>query len=142
MVYGLGGSKALTRNIEVPEADRRHFCLNDEDILTLTQYALTIEEHYSKKAGENRPMDIEWAKDGLSGELFIVQARPETVRSGKSLDVLETYYLDGHGPLLATGKSVGEKIGSGKARIIKHTSQLAQFVPGEVFPRKPARKEE
>ena len=133
MVYGLGGSKALTRNIEVPEADRRRFCLNDEDILTLTQYALTIEEHYSKKAGESRPMDIEWAKDGLSGELFIVQARPETVRSGKSLDVLETYYLDGHGPLLATGKSVGEKIGSGKARIIKHTSQLAQFVPGEVL---------
>jgi len=133
MIYGQGGSKALTRNIEVPEADRRRFCLTDDDVLKLAGYALTIEDHYSQKAGENRPMDIEWAKDGISGELFIVQARPETVQSTKALDVLETYYLDNKGPVLATGKSVGEKIGNGKARIIKDAAHLASFKPGEIL---------
>ncbi|MHC1745722.1 MAG: phosphoenolpyruvate synthase [Negativicutes bacterium] len=133
MIYGQGGSKTLTRNIEVPEADRRRFCLTDEDVLKLAGYALTIEDHYSQKAGENRPMDIEWAKDGISGELFIVQARPETVQSTKALDVLETYYLDKKGTLLASGKSVGEKIGNGKAHIVKDAALLASFKPGEVL---------
>jgi len=133
MIYGQGGSKTLTRNIEVPEADRRRFCLTDEDVLKLAGYALTIEDHYSQKAGENRPMDIEWAKDGISGELFIVQARPETVQSTKALDVLETYYLDNKGTLLASGKSVGEKIGNGKAHIVKDAAHLASFKPGEIL---------
>ncbi len=133
MIYGQGGSKALTRNIEVPEADRRRFCLTDDDILKLAGYALTIEDHYSQKAGEKHPMDIEWAKDGISGELFIVQARPETVQSTKALDILETYYLDNKGPILATGKSVGEKIGSGKAHIVKDAARLASFKPGEIL---------
>ncbi|HCP14955.1 MAG TPA: phosphoenolpyruvate synthase, partial [Peptococcaceae bacterium] len=81
MIYGQGGSKAITQNIEVPEADRRQFCLSDDDVLQLADYAIIIEDHYSQKAGKTRPMDIEWAKDGITGDLFIVQARPETVQS-------------------------------------------------------------
>jgi pyruvate, water dikinase len=133
MIYGRGGSKTLTRNVEVPEADRRRFCLNDDDILKLTGYAITIEDHYSKKAGKIRPMDIEWAKDGISGELFILQARPETVQSAKSADYLETWYLDGKGPVLAKGRSIGERIGNGAARVIKDVSQLSTFKPGEIL---------
>lgn len=133
MVYGQGGSKALTQNVEVPEADRKRFCLSDEDVLTLAGYAITIEDHYSKKAGKPRPMDIEWAKDGITGELFIVQARPETVQSMKSMDVLETYRLDQTAQVLAVGKSVGEKIGQGKARVIKDASHLPTFKPGEIL---------
>jgi pyruvate,water dikinase len=133
MIYGQGDSKTLTRNVEVPESDRRRFCLTDDDVLKLAGYAITIEDHYSKKADKNRPMDIEWAKDGISGELFILQARPETVQSAKSMDFLETYYLDSKGSILATGKSVGEKIGNGKARVIKDVAQLSSFKPGEIL---------
>ncbi|MBP1763813.1 MAG: phosphoenolpyruvate synthase [Firmicutes bacterium] len=133
MIYGQGGSKAMTRNVEVPDADRKRFCLTDDEVLKLTGYALIIEEHYSAKAGENRPMDIEWAKDGISGELFIVQARPETVQSVKQQDVLETYFLDKKGPVLAIGKSVGEKIGSGKVHVIKDAFHLSSFKPGEIL---------
>jgi pyruvate,water dikinase len=133
MIYGRGDSKVLTRNVEVPDADRRRFCITDDDVLTLAGYALTIEEHYSKKAGVTRPMDIEWAKDGNSGYLFIVQARPETVQSQKSMDVLSTYHLEKRGPILARGKSVGEKIASGKARVIPDVAHLSSFLPGEVL---------
>jgi pyruvate,water dikinase len=133
MIYGRGDSKVLTRNVEVPEADRRRFCITDDDVLTLAGYATTIEDHYSKKAGKTRPMDIEWAKGGRSGELFIVQARPETVQSQKSMDVLSTYHLEKRGPILASGKSVGEKIASGKARVIPDVAHLSSFLPGEVL---------
>jgi pyruvate,water dikinase len=133
MIYGHGDSKVLTRNIEVPKADRRRFCLADDDVLKLAGYAIAIEDHYSHKAGENRPMDIEWAQDGLSGELFIVQARPETVQSQKTVDVLETYHLDRKGPVLARGKSVGEKIASGKTRKIPDVAHLSSFKPGEIL---------
>ena len=133
MIYGRGGSKVLTRNIEVPRVERRQFCLTDDEVLKLAGYAIAIEEHYSKKAGENRPMDIEWAKDGLNGDLFIVQARPETIQSQKTVDVLETYHLDRKGPVLARGKSVGEKIANGKTRIISDVAHLGSFNPGEVL---------
>jgi pyruvate,water dikinase len=133
MIYGRGDSKVLTRNVEVPEADRRRFCIADDDVLTLAGYATTIEDHYSKKAGKTRPMDIEWAKDGRSGELFIVQARPETVQSQKSMEVLSTYHLEKRGPILARGKSVGEKIANGKARVIPDVAHLSSFLPGEVL---------
>jgi pyruvate,water dikinase len=133
MIYGRGDSKVLTRNVEVPEADRRRFCITDDDVLTLAGYALTIEEHYSKMAGVIRPMDVEWAKDGKSGELFIVQARPETVQSQKSMEVLITYHLDKRGPVLARGKSVGEKIANGTARVIPDVAHLSSFLPGEVL---------
>lgn len=133
MIYGRGDSKVLTQNIEVPEADRRRFCITDDDILKLAGYAITIEDHYSKKAGETRPMDIEWAKDGITGDLFIVQARPETVQSQKAMDVLETYHLDSKGLVLSKGKSVGEKIGEGKAHIIPDVAHLSYFKPGEIL---------
>ncbi|MCC6503705.1 MAG: phosphoenolpyruvate synthase [Deltaproteobacteria bacterium] len=133
MIYGLGGSKVLTRNIVVPDADRRRFCLTDDDILTLARYAIIIEDHYSRRAGESRPMDIEWAKDGMSGDLFIVQARPETVQSQKAMDVLETYRLESKGIELARGKSVGERIGAGIARVVSSVVHLSSFKPGEIL---------
>ncbi|VUT28022.1 MAG: putative phosphoenolpyruvate synthase [Candidatus Syntrophoarchaeum sp. GoM_oil] len=133
MIYGSGDSKVLTRNVEVPEADRRRFCLTDDDVLTLAGYAIIIEDHYSKKAGETRPMDIEWAKDGDTEDLFIVQARPETVQSQKAMDVLETHHLDKKGPVLVRGKSVGEKVANGKARIVPDVAHLPSFHPGEIL---------
>ncbi len=133
MIYGMGDSKVLTRNVEVSADDRQQFCILDDDVLTLAGYADTIEKHYSEKAGTARPMDIEWAKDGITGDLFIVQARPETVHSQGSLDILETYVLDEKGPVLAMGKSVGEKIAGGKARLIHDVSRLGEFKPGEIL---------
>jgi pyruvate,water dikinase len=133
MIYGRGDSKVLTRNVEVPEADRRRFCLTDDEVLTLAGYAMTIEDYYSEKFGETRPMDIEWAKDGKDGCLFIVQARPETVQSQRSMNVLETYRLDRKGPILARGRSVGEKIANGKARVIPDVAHLPSFRPEEIL---------
>jgi len=133
MIYGTGESKALTRNVEVPLVDRGHFSVSDDDLLTLTDYAMKIEEHYSEKLGKLMPMDIEWAKDGTSGELFIVQARPETVQSQRDTGVLEKYVLDGKGAVIAKGKSVGEKIASGKARVVLNIDDLHSVIPGEII---------
>lgn len=133
MIYGRGDSKVLTRNVEVPEADRLRFCIDDDEVLKLAEYAIAIEDHYSNKYKEPRPMDIEWAKDGITGELFIVQARPETVQSQKSKDVLETYVLEEKSNVLARGRSVGDKIASGKAHVITDISDLPSFKPGEIL---------
>ena len=133
MIYGRGDSKVLTRNIEVPEADRLRFCLSDEEVLKLSGYAIAIEDHYSEKYEESRPMDIEWAKDGITGELFIVQARPETVQSQRRKDILETYVLEKRSEILARGRSVGVKIASGKAHVIPDISDLPSFKPGEIL---------
>jgi len=133
MIYGKAGSNILTENIAVPEQESRRFCVSDEDVLKLAEQAMTIEEHYSKKAGQSRPMDIEWAKDGMSGELFIVQARPETVESQKTINTLEVYHLDAKGPVLSRGKSVGEKIACGTARKIDDVAHLSSFQPGEIL---------
>ena len=133
LIYGQGGAKEVTRRVDVPDADQRRFCISDNDILTLAGYALTIEDHYSAKAGKPVPMDIEWAKDGETGELFIVQARPETVQSQKTGDILETYHIDERGEVLAVGKSIGDKIATGKARVITDVGHLPEFKPGEVL---------
>lgn len=133
MIYGVGDSKIQTRNVDVPESDRRRYCINNEEILTLAKYAVTIEDYYSNKSGKPIPMDIEWAKDGMTGELFIVQARPETVQAHRSRDILETYYLDQRSTVLAEGRSVGGKIAAGKARVITEVSQLPSFRPGEIL---------
>jgi len=133
MIYGRGDSKILTRNVEVPEADRIRFCINDEEVLKLAGYAITIEDHYSKKYKEPRPMDIEWAKDGITEELFIVQARPETVQSQRSKDILETYVLEKKSNVLTKGRSVGDRIASGKAHVIPDVSDLPSFKPGEIL---------
>ncbi|MBF2007079.1 phosphoenolpyruvate synthase [Chlorogloeopsis fritschii PCC 9212] len=141
MVYDVGGSK-LTKNIPVAASDRQLFALNNQEILQLAQWACIIEEHYSQVRGVYTPMDIEWAKDGITDELFIVQARPETVQSQKVQNVLRTYRLvNGQGnkenlpppPPLVTGRSVGEMIGQGKARVILDVHQIHQFQAGEVL---------
>jgi pyruvate, water dikinase len=136
LIYGSGTSKVITRNVEVPKADRRRFCIDDDDLLELARAGVAIERHYSRRAGRDQPMDIEWAKDGLSGRIFIVQARPETVESQRGVEALEVYHLD-RGPtapvLLARGTSVGEKIGSGTAHVITDVHRLAGFRPGEIL---------
>jgi pyruvate,water dikinase len=133
MIYGRGDSRVLTRNVEVPEAERRRFCINDEEILQLARYGVIIEEHYSDKKGKKSPMDIEWAKDGETGELLIVQARPETVQSQKKRDILETYVLDERSSVVVTGRSVGSKIATGKVHVIPDVSRLPSFKSGEVL---------
>ena len=135
LIYGSGTSKVLTRNVEVPKAERRRFCIGDDDVLELARAGVAIERHYSRRAGREQAMDVEWAKDGLSGQIFILQARPETVQSQRSLDFLEVYGLE-HGataPVLAQGTSVGEKIGGGTARVITDVHRLAEFQAGEIL---------
>jgi pyruvate, water dikinase len=128
------GSKA-TRSEAVPAEERRLFSLSDDEVLTLARWACLIEEHYSGLAGHPRPMDLEWAKDGLTGELFIVQARPETVHSAKPRTAsAETYHIT-HNPgnPIVTGQAVGEKIGSGIARVVHDLSALGAVQPGDVL---------
>ncbi len=132
MVYDLGGTK-LTKNVAVSPAQRNKFALNDDEILQLANWACIIEDHYSQVRGAATPMDIEWAKDGITGELFIVQARPETVQSQKSKTVLRSYQLQERGDVLLTGRSVGEMIGQGQARVILDVHQIGMFQPGEVL---------
>lgn len=132
MVYDQGGSK-LTKNVAVPKDQRQQFALNDDEILQLGKWAKLIEQHYSQVHGVHTPMDIEWAKDGITNELFIVQARPETVQSQKVNNVLRTYRLQEKGEVIIEGRSVGEMIGQGKARVILDIQQINLFQPGEVL---------
>ena len=134
MVYDVGGSK-LTKNVPVSEPDRQRYALSDDEILTLARWACIIEDHYSQVRGTYTPMDMEWAKDGFTGELFIVQARPETVQSQKSESVLRSYHLQAKATLtpLVTGQAVGEMIGQGLARVIRSAQNIEDFHPGEVL---------
>jgi len=126
LVYDEEGSK-LTKNIAVPPADRQRCAIGDNDILLLARWGCAIEEHYSRKSGKHTPMDIEWAQDGSTGELFIVQARPETVQSVKRRDLLRIYRLEETREPLLAGKSVGEMIGQGRAQVIKDPRHLEKF---------------
>jgi pyruvate,water dikinase len=132
MIYDIGGNR-MTKNVSVPPEEQARFALSDDDILTLARWACVIEAHYSAKRGQPTPMDMEWAKDGRTGELFIVQARPETVQSQKTADTLEVYRLLEHGPVLVQGRSVGEKIGQGAVRVMPSALHLEQFQAGEVL---------
>ncbi|HBE20675.1 MAG TPA: phosphoenolpyruvate synthase [Cyanobacteria bacterium UBA11149] len=132
MVYEIGGTK-LTKNIAVPESEQKKYAINDEEILQLARWACIIEDHYSDVRGQYTPMDIEWAKDGLTGELYIVQARPETVQSQKSGNVLKNYHLKGTSEVLVRGRAVGEMIGQGKANVILDVHKLDEFAAGEVL---------
>ena len=132
MIYDVGGGK-LTKNVPVPEPERQKYAIADDEILTLAKWACIIEDHYSAVRGTYTPMDIEWAKDGLSGELFIVQARPETVQSQKSDTVLRNYKLQGTSDILIRGRAVGEMIGQGQARVIMNVHQIDEFQAGEVL---------
>ena len=133
MIYATGGSKDTTRNVPVSQLDRQRFCLSDKDVLTLADYAIKVEKHYSQKAGVDRPMDMEWAKDGLDGHLYMVQARPETVESQKQGNILRQYHLKGDGEVLTAGYAVGTKIAIGRARYIRDIAHLHEFRPGEVL---------
>jgi pyruvate, water dikinase len=133
MIYASGHTGETTRTVATAEADRARFCLDDGEVLSLAQYAIAVEDHYSAKAGRPMPMDIEWAKDGEDGRLYIVQARPETVASQRSAEMFETYALTGTGPVLATGRAVGEKIAAGAVRVVADIGALAAFRPGEIL---------
>ena len=132
LVYDIGGSK-MVKNIPVAPDDRSRFAITDDEILSLARWACLIEDHYSKKRGQYTPMDMEWAKDGHTGELFILQARPETVQSQKSLDRVEVYHLKEKGPALVRGRSVGEKIAHGPVRVVKSAHNLNQVQKGDVL---------
>jgi pyruvate,water dikinase len=132
LVYDSGGGK-MVKNIPVAPADRARFALTDDEVLELARWACMVEDHYSANRGQHAPMDLEWAKDGLTGELFIVQARPETVQARKDLDVLESYGLGKRSTVLTSGRSVGAKIATGRVRVIKSAEFIGQFQEGEVL---------
>ena len=123
MIYGEHG----TEQQQVSEEDKKKFVINDDEILTLARWAHIIEEHYQK------PMDIEWAKDGNTGELFIVQARPETVHSQKDMALLITYVLEEKGNLIVEGEAVGSKIGQGEVNVIEDAKDISEFQKGQVL---------
>ncbi len=132
MVYDPGGTRG-TRTIPAPPAERARFVLSDAEVLQLARWACIIEDHYSALRGVRTAMDMEWAKDGRTGELFIVQARPETVHAQRAADVLERWVLDGKGETLLTGRAVGDRIGSGPVRAVTDVHHLAEFCEGEVL---------
>ncbi len=126
MVYDHANGNA-TRNESVSQQDRQRFAISDDEVLELARQALVIEEHYGC------PMDIEWARDGITQQLFIVQARPETVQASRNLLLQDIYRLDQKGKVLAKGKSVGQKIGAGTVRVIRDKSQMHTIQPGDVL---------
>ncbi len=126
MVYASGSSR-LTENIHTPIVEQHQFVLSDDEILTLSRWAVIIEDHYKK------PMDIEWAKDGDSGEMFIVQARPETVQSVRKTDSFQTYKLKAHGPVLVTGLSIGSSIASGSVFHVKNVEELEKVPENSII---------
>jgi pyruvate,water dikinase len=132
MVYR-ADCEATVRNIPTPETDRARFCISDEDVCTLADYALKIEQHYSARAGRTQPMDIEWVKDGADQQLYIVQARPETAATHRAAGMLEEFRLLESAPLLVTGRAVGSRIGAGRVRVIPDAARIAEFKPGEVL---------
>jgi pyruvate, water dikinase len=126
MIYGKG-KKNSVKNITTSSKERAQFVLDEKEILQLASWGMLIEQHYK------RAMDIEWAKDGISGDLFIVQARPETVQSQKKGDVFKTYVLSKRGTVLCQGLAIGEAIVAGKAQVIKHLSDIGKFETGSIL---------
>jgi pyruvate, water dikinase len=133
MVYAQAAGRERTRIVPTPVEDQRRYCVTDAEVMTLADAAIKIEAHYSRKAGQPTPMDVEWAKDGVDGQLYIVQARPETVASQRATGVIEEFRLGAKGPVLAQGRAVGARVATGKARVITDVTQLGQFQPGEVL---------
>jgi pyruvate, water dikinase len=132
LVYDASGHRRV-RDVPVPPEERARFSLSDDDVLTLAAWALRIEEHYSRKHLRDTPMDIEWAKDGVTGELFVVQARPETVHSQRTGVTLRRYHLGEEGPVRVQGLAVGEAIALGPARIVHSVAELPAFRSGEIL---------
>jgi len=137
MVYSTGDEETV-KNVPITPAERRRYVLEEDEILKLAEWACIIEEHYSKEAGYFKPMDIEWAKDGDgvnvgTGELYIVQARPETIHSQSDTNTYQNFQLLEKGDILATGTAVGTKVGQGVANLIPSTREMSQFNQGEVL---------
>jgi pyruvate,water dikinase len=126
MVYS-GDAKSPVKTIDVDPEPRLHFCLTDDEVEALSKMVVTIEKHYK------RPMDVEWAKDGNDGRIYIVQARPETVQSQTKKNVREQYILNEEGPILAEGRAIGSKIGKGTTRTLNSLDQMDQFQEGDVL---------
>jgi pyruvate,water dikinase len=127
MIYGAEQGAHPVQTIDVSEGERRRFCLSDDEVLDLARQAVTIEQHYG------RPMDIEWAKDGIDGGLYIVQARPETVKAQAQGKTLTRYHLKQKSNVLAQGRSIGQKIGSGKVRVVLSATEMDRVQPGDVL---------
>src|SRR5690606_12382939 len=128
MVYsGEAGAGRSVKTVDVPQEDRLRFSLTDAEAEDLARQALIIEEHYG------RPMDIAWGNDRQDGKLYILQARPETVKSRDAGQVLQRYHLKHRGTLLATGRSIGQKIGAGPARVINDITEINKVQPGDVL---------
>jgi len=125
----------VTKVVDTPLEDQKHFSINEQEIMELARMALIIEQHYTKRKGAECPMDIEWAKCGATNKLYIVQARPETVQSNKKDNVLETYTLLPNQQLnkIVEGKSIGAKIVAGKARVCSSIKDMAQLKQGEIL---------
>ena len=132
LVYDEGGGR-MVKNVPVSRAERGRLVLTDDEVLLLARWGCVVEDHYSQKRGVAVPMDLEWAKDGRTGELFIVQARPETVQSQRDREVLESWRLGERGLVLATGRAVGEKIATGRVRVIEEAGGMGDFAEGEVL---------
>ncbi|BBN59599.1 phosphoenolpyruvate synthase [Hydrogenovibrio marinus] len=135
MIYSPDITKSPVRNIPTSSIEQKSFCIQDDEVLKLAEYAIKIEKHYSKKAGYQKPMDMEWAKDGLDGKLYIVQARPETVASQTKANLLETYHVNKSEDTktLVTGRAVGSKVAQGKAHVIRDASFMHEFKAGEIL---------
>jgi pyruvate,water dikinase len=132
MVYDEAGSK-LVKNVQVSPEECARFSISEAEVLQLAEWAMRIEEHYTARRRVDMPMDIEWAKDGRTGELFIVQARPETVHSQRVVTQIETYRLQQKGEVLVTGLAVGDKIAAGQVHVIPNVSHIRDFRPGEIL---------
>jgi pyruvate,water dikinase len=133
MVYETRGGTVGTRNLPVPEAERQRFAITDDEVLQLARWSLLLEEHFGARAGTPRPLDIEWAKDGLTGELFVLQARPETVHSTRDRSSLHVYRLPRRSRVLVQGRAVGSRIGRGAVRLVPGAAAMDEFRDGEVL---------
>jgi pyruvate,water dikinase len=132
VVYDEEGHR-MVKSLPVPQEDRARWSLSDDDALALARWAVQIEAHYTRERGAEAPMDIEWAKDGRTGQLFVVQARPETVHSQRAAPKIRLYQLESRGEPLASGLAIGESIGVGRARVIRDPRDLQAFQRGEVL---------
>ena len=134
MVYATGRTAVQqTKVVATPVADTRRFVLSDDEIVTMATWGAIVETHYSERAKKWTPMDMEWAKDGISGELFLVQARPETVQAGRDFSKLVEYKVSGQGKELVRGISVGSKVATGNVHVIKNPKQIREFRKGEIL---------
>lgn len=127
MILATDAERAATRIVPTPDAEQQRFSIDDRDVLILADYAMKVEDHYG------RPMDIEWAKDGIDGQIYLLQARPETSVSQQNRTLLEEFHLIGTGTVLVEGRAVGNRIASGKVRILDDVTQLHGFQPGDVL---------